>query len=89
MPAGYKGRVTQVTSSHVRLELDALNRIVTVSRGDVQGGVPPPTGGAPGYGGGGGGQPGYGGGTPGYGSGGTPGYGGERPGAHAWQLGCM
>ncbi|GBF99267.1 hypothetical protein Rsub_11792 [Raphidocelis subcapitata] len=35
--SGYKGRVLQETPTHVRLELDAINRIVTVERKYVQG----------------------------------------------------
>jgi transcription elongation factor SPT5 len=35
--ARYKGRVKQETASHLQLELDAINKIVTVKRGDVLG----------------------------------------------------
>lgn len=44
--ARYKGRVKQETATHLQLELDAINRIVTVKKEDVLGraGVPaPPT----------------------------------------------
>ena len=53
---GYKGRVKQETATHVQLELDAINRIVTVKKTDVRF----PGEGGPGRGGYGGFQPGRG-----------------------------
>jgi transcription elongation factor len=53
---GYKGRVKQETATHVQLELDAINRIVTVKKTDVRF----PGEGGPGRGGFGGFQPGRG-----------------------------
>lgn len=35
--ARYKGRVKQETATHLQLELDAINKIVTVKRQDVLG----------------------------------------------------
>ncbi|KAF6250948.1 hypothetical protein COO60DRAFT_707446 [Scenedesmus sp. NREL 46B-D3] len=46
--ARYKGRVKQETTTHLQLELDAINKIVTIKRGDVLG-----TPGQPGMAGGG------------------------------------
>lgn len=64
--SAYKGRVTQETATHVRLELDAINRIVTVPKDHVQNPLAMPGGaGRGGFGRGYAGPPGQGGYTPG------------------------